>query len=42
MNSGDSFATNYIAEVLKIIDSASKQSLQVVSYDEDEDMAMYL
>jgi len=39
MNSGDAFATNYINDVLKIVDSAAKQSLQIVSPEEDEELA---
>jgi hypothetical protein len=42
MATGDTFATNYLAEVLKIIDSASKTSTNVVSVEEDEDFAGYL
>jgi len=42
MNAGESFTNNYILDVLKIMDSASKQSLTLISYEEDEDLAAYL
>ena len=42
MNCGTTFTNAYIADVLKILESASKQSLTVVTYDEDEEMAQYL
>lgn len=42
MNGGNNFIDNYITDILKIIRSASQQSLTLVSREEDEDMAAYL
>lgn len=42
MNCGAPFITNYLTDVLKILESAAKQSLQVSAFDDDEDMKEYL
>ena len=42
MNAGSSFTSAYIGDVLKIMQSASNQSLTIVNFDEDEDLAGYL
>jgi len=42
MNAGSAFTSTYIGDVLKIMQSASNQSLTIVNFDEDEDLATYL
>ena len=42
MNAGEAFVNMYLEEVLKILESAAKLSLQRVTYDADEDLATYL
>ena len=42
MNCGSEFASKYLQETLRMLDSASKLSLKVVSESEDEYMAEYL
>jgi hypothetical protein len=42
MNCGQSFTHNYLEEVLKILESAAKQSLQVQAFNDDEEMISYL
>ena len=42
MNCGKAFINQFLAETLKILESAAKQSLQASSFDDDEDMRNYL
>jgi hypothetical protein len=42
MNCGKAFTHNYLGDVLKILESAAKQSLQSSSFDGDDEMATYL
>lgn len=42
MNCGQAFTHNYLADVLKILDSAAKQSLQAASFEDDDEMTSYL
>ena len=42
MNAGEAFAQTYLNDVLKILESASKQSLQRISEDQDADLAAYI
>ncbi len=42
MNSGQIFVANYLASVLKILESAAKLSLQSVTPEEDPDLFAYL
>jgi hypothetical protein len=42
MNAGQTFTHLYLDSTLKILESASKLSLQRVTVDEDADLAAYL
>lgn len=42
MNCPAPFTSTYLDDVLKILESASKQSLQIKMFEEDEDMLNYL
>jgi len=43
MNSGDVFSQQYLPDVLKILESASQQSLTIAgSADDDADLVQYL
>ena len=42
MNCGNAFTHNYLADVLKILESAAKQSLQSSSFEDDDEMSTYL
>lgn len=42
MNSGETFAQQYLEDVLRILESASKLSLQVIDPEEDPDLCAYL
>lgn len=42
MNCPHAFTRNYLADVLKILESASKLSLQVSNFSDEEEMMNYL
>ena len=42
MNAGEVFSSQYLDDVLKILESAAKQSLQVVRAEEDQELSQYL
>ena len=42
MHAGEPFTSSYLVDVLRILESAAKQSAQVVTRDEDPDLAIYL
>jgi uncharacterized protein YutE (UPF0331/DUF86 family) len=42
MNAGENFTTQYLNDVLKILESASKLSLQKVKEEDDSDLFAYL
>lgn len=42
MHAGSPFTQKYLTDVLKILESASKMSIQTVTKEEDPDLAAYL
>lgn len=42
MNAGKPFTDQYVNDILKILESACKMSLQVIAYESDEDLYLYL
>ena len=42
MNAGEPFSQQYLQDVLKILESAAKQSVNVVKEEDDSDLAHYL
>jgi hypothetical protein len=42
MNAGEAFSSQYLNDVLKILESAAKQSMQVVKEEDDAELAGYL
>lgn len=42
MQCGPEFAANFLCDILKILESAGRQSLNIANFEEDEEMIDYM